>query len=320
MLGAIRVDRSLAPRERWSGIAPFAAEARALVDSYLRDLGGSRAAAGLLGVYREAFLSPEHRDEIDAIARMIDRRPDEVLLANLYYDAFIVMMGCTAFGIDTPEGPLHARNLDWWTEKNMLSQLTSVCELSGIAGGTGAYRTVGWPGFVGVFSAVAEGRFAITLNAVVSDEPARLAPSIALLLRSVFDTAKSFDAAFEILVREPIAADCLLLLTGTRPGELVVIERTKSRAEIRHAENGIVVVTNDYRALRGSHAAERGELALTSCGRYDRALYLALRDRPQTTQQALAILRDEKIRMACTVQHMAMRAATGELSVELPSR
>lgn len=46
---------------------------------------------------------------------------DEVVCGNLYYDALkAVLVGCTAFAVDTPTGPLHARNLDWWTENDSL--------------------------------------------------------------------------------------------------------------------------------------------------------------------------------------------------------
>ena len=115
--------------------------------------------------YAAGFVSNDYRAELESIAERIDRSLEEVLLANLYYDAIFAVIGCTAFAIDTPQGPLHARNLDWWTEKNQLAKHT--CEIR-YRGGPTPTRVAGWPGFMGVFSGVAEGRFAITLNAVVS--------------------------------------------------------------------------------------------------------------------------------------------------------
>lgn len=103
-------------------------------------------------------------------------------------------------------------------------------------------------------------------------------------------------------------------MTGTREGELVVIERTSTRAALRTAEKGILVVTNDYRAMPGE-VSKRGEgtLALTADGRYQRALALCLQRAPRDAREAIAILADEKVRMDMTVQQMFLRAATGEL-------
>jgi hypothetical protein len=96
----------------------------------------------------------------------------DVALSNLYYDALKVVLGCTAFAVDAGEATLHARNLDWWTKNAALARYTTVCHFIGGAGGP--FTTIGWPGFVGAFSGVAPGRFAITLNAVLSLERAQL--------------------------------------------------------------------------------------------------------------------------------------------------
>lgn len=256
---------------------------------------------------------------MDAIAAMIGRRPEEVLVANLYYDAFRAILGCTAFALDTPEGPIHARNLDWWTENNMLSDYTLVVEYEG-GSCPGSYKSVSWPGFIGVFSAVAAGRFAVTLNAVISAETPQLAQSITLLLRSVFDTATDYRQAVKKLSETPIAADCLLLVTGTKSGEMAVIERTSTRAEIRQPTNGLVVVTNDYRAMDSGFApAEGNELQATACSRFDRATALAQSARPTTAADCFAILQDSEVKMGITVQHMVMQASTGFLDVRLPT-
>src|SRR3984885_15878709 len=95
----------------------------------------------------------------------------------------------------------------------------TACNFRG--GPAGPFTTVGWPGFVGAFSGVASGRFAVTLNAVLSLEPAQPAMPIVLLLRAVLEEAKSFDEEAEILSNSILPCDCLLLLTGTRSVEMV---------------------------------------------------------------------------------------------------
>jgi acid ceramidase len=106
-----------------------------------------------------------------------------------------------------------------------------------------------------LFFGVAPGRFAITLNAVLSDDPALLAEPIAFLIQHVLNSASDFTTAVTWLTETRIASDCLLLVTGINAGEMVVIERTLTRVAIRRAVNGIIAVTNDYRLLHSTHTA-----------------------------------------------------------------
>lgn len=330
----ITLDLSLAPAERWRELAPYVDVARALVDSYLRDLGvpGESAIASwteMLDDYRSSFVRSDLAEEMDAIARMIGRSPHAVLVANLYYDLVRSVIGCTAFAIDSPKGPIHARNLDWWTEEQavavpsmaarpvrLLADGTVVIRVRGAS--AGPFETVGWPAFVGVFSGVAKGRFAVTLNAVLSDERTPAAASVALLLREVFERCPTYADAVRVLSDTPIACDCLLLVTGVRAGELVVIERTPSRAAVRGPENGVLVVTNDYRAMPRAHATGGDELARTACVRFDRARARALAEHPDDAATCLSILGDPEVRMGITVQQMVMHAASGALDVRIP--
>lgn len=205
---------------------------------------------------------------------------ERVAGGNLHYDAMkAVLMGCTAFAVDSPAGPLHGRNLDWWTENGLLERFTLVTRFVG--GSCGEFVTVGWPGFAGVLSGLAPGRFAVTLNAVISRERPRAAMPVVFLLRQVLEEAASFAEALAMSRDTPVASDSLLLLSGVRAGELAVIERTPTRAEVRWGTDGAVFATNDYRALSASAPGEaRSELAATSCGRFDRMAALVGAGRP----------------------------------------
>ncbi len=185
----------------------------------------------------------------------------------------------------------------------MLSDFTLIAECSGGAA-PGSYSLVGWPSFMGVFSGVAKGRFAITLNAVLSAETPQLAQSITLLLRSLFDTAPDFDTAMSVLTETPIAADCLLLVSGAEPGQMAVVERTSTKAEVRKPDNGLVVVTNDYRTIDNGFAPASGnELQATACSRFNRATALAM-DVPAVPVAPLVTGRAEHF------DHLPDRAAT----------
>jgi len=298
---------------------PYTESARRLIDCYLRDLGQLGDFGPLIETYADAFVKAEHRAEIAAIARLIGKRETDVLLSNLYYEAFRQLIGCTAFACDGPDGPIHARNLDWWTEDDMLARLTCVVR---VRGGTsvGPYQMVSWPGFVGALSGLAPGRFAITLNAVISSERPSLAPPVVLLIRDVLERCADFREAVSVLERSPIAADCLLLVTGTRNGEMAVVERTSTRAAIRGPEAGFVAVTNDYRSLTGVGDGRVGSrLEETACGRFDRAVALLRDGLPADAAACLGILGDSSVRMAITVQQMVMTPRTGELVVRIPT-
>src|SRR5262249_58170211 len=107
-------------------------------------------------------------------------------------------------------------NVDGWTEEAALRRYTAICRFTGAP--VGEFTVVGWPGFVGVFSAVAPGRFAITLNAVLSTDAVSLGTPVVFLIRKVLEEAQTFQEACKALAETPIASDCLLLVTGTRAG------------------------------------------------------------------------------------------------------
>ncbi len=169
-----------------------------------------------------------------------------------------------------------------------------------------------------VDSSVSPGRFAVTLSAVLSFEPAQIATPVVFLQRSVLEEARSFAEARRLLSESPIPCDCLLLLTGTSPGELVVIERTPSRYAIRGPQGGYVCVTNGYRILDAEVESEPSELLSKLCQRFQRIEALINHRRPQPADDCLRYLSDPEVRMHMTVQQMVFRAATGEYWTGVP--
>jgi acid ceramidase len=243
----IDVDLDLPPARRWECLAQWRDSARALLRFYIRDMGGIAAFGPLLSSYRDGFVEPEYLEEMRGVARVLDAPDDEVVLANLYYDAMKLILSssgfaCTGFVVDTPAGPLHARNLDWMTADNLLATETQVVTFH--RGGAPLYRTVGWPGFIGCFSGLAPGRFGITLNAVASDDPPELAAPIALVLRRVLETAPTFDDAVAALRDTPLVGDALLLVSGVHEGQMAVVERAPPRPAGRGPHPGLNDATN----------------------------------------------------------------------------
>src|SRR6185312_108668 len=166
---------------------------------------------------------------------------------------------------------------------------------------------------IGAFSGLAPGRFAVTLNASLSLDPVVIATPVVLLLRSALESCGSYAEALAMLRDIPIPSDCLLLISGVRPGELAVIERTPRRSEVRKSKDGFVAVTNDYRVLNITPAGS-SVLQTTSCSRFDRVRELLEEQSPVTVDGCFDYLSDPAVRMNMTVQQMVLNAAAGEFA------
>lgn len=111
----------------------------------------------------------------------------------------------------------------------------------------GPYLNITWPGFVGVLTGMAPGRFAAAINQAPIQYTFkrrgltlpvdwavnrwRVARQTALppahLLRRVFETCTTYAEARQMLETTPICISAIFTLSGTAPGEGCVIERTE---------------------------------------------------------------------------------------------
>jgi hypothetical protein len=162
--------------------------------------------------------------------------------------------GCTTLARDE-DAPWLVRTLDW-----PFPGLGRHVEVAHSAGPAGEYYNVTWPGFAGVLTAMAPGRFAASINqaplwrrtahpwlrpydmlanAVATWSLRHIPPD--QLLRNVFETCADFETAKQRLQTIPIARPAIYTLAGCGPGERCVIERTEeehlTRAEDTSAAN-----------------------------------------------------------------------------------
>lgn len=162
------------------------------------------------------------------------------LLLNLSYE-----WACTSGVAPEPEGQgsRMLRTLDWPMEE--IGRNAIVIRQDG---GAGVYYTVSWPGYVGVLTAMAPGRFSIAIN----QPPMRrfsgacwldwvmnrtgvwrglgLPPSH--LARSICDTATSYAEARRRLMETPLCIPAFFILAGANADEGCVIERSEARAAV----------------------------------------------------------------------------------------
>jgi len=119
-------------------------------------------------------------------------------------------------------------------------------------GAGGPWIDLTWPGFVGTIQGLAPGRFAAAFNQAPLHRRTRLFGADwalqrrrfwrsrnlppAHLLRRVFDQARNFAEAKDLLCQTPLALPVIYALVGPRPGEAIIIERLEDQAVVREAQ------------------------------------------------------------------------------------
>ena len=183
--------------------------------------------------------------------------------------------GCTALACEQAGGPWLVRTLDW-----PFPGLGRHVEVARMRGPAGEFYNVTWPGYVGVLTASAPGRFAACVNQAPMWRRTRrpwLRPcDIALnarrawgtravppdhLLREVFETCGTYGEARRRLETTPIARPVIYTLVGCRTGQRCVIERTEDAFDSRDHETR---AANDWLRSRAPWEARVGtEVLLT---------------------------------------------------------
>jgi hypothetical protein len=192
--------------------------------------------------------------EIAAIAAALD-------YSGIWFLNGCYQWGCTALAREEAGTPWLARTLDW-----PFPGLGRHVEIARMRGPGGAFDAVTWPGFVGVLTGSAPGRFAacinqaplrrrtrhprlrfgdIGLNALATGRIRFVPPDH--LLRDVFETCASFSEARRRLESTPVARPVIYTLAGCRSGERCVIERTEQGFESRQEDTA---AANDWRHSR----------------------------------------------------------------------
>jgi hypothetical protein len=178
--------------------------------------------------------------------------PGVWLLNNSY------QWGCTSLAQEEEGVPWLARTLDWPFPG--LGRHTDVVRN---LGPTGEYFNVTWPGYAGVLTAMAPGRFAACINQAPMWRRTRQ-PWLRLydlagnalhtwlnvrhmppdqLLRQVFERCETYAAAKTMLEETPVARPVIYTIIGCAPGERCVIERTENGFVTREDETG---AANDW--------------------------------------------------------------------------
>lgn len=177
---------------------------------------------------------------------------------------------CTALAREEATSPWLVRTLDW-----PFPGLGRYVEIAQMRGPAGEFFNVTWPGYVGVLTALAPGRFAAAINQApmkrrthgrwlrlydigvntldtllhVRDIPPDQ------LLRQVFENCRDYGEAKRTLETTPVARPVIYTLVGCNPGQRCVIERTERSARTRESETA---AANDWLASTSQWEARIG--------------------------------------------------------------
>jgi len=177
---------------------------------------------------------------------------------------------CTSLAREEGGRPWLVRTLDW-----PFPGLGRRVEIARMRAPAGEFLNVTWPGYAGVLTALAPGRFAVALNQAplwrrtnhpwlrpydlaanaLRTWPIRFAPPDHAL-REVFETCRDYGEAKHRLETVPIARPAIFTLVGCTRGERCVIERTEqefsSRSEETAAANDWLCSTAPWEARVGA--------------------------------------------------------------------
>lgn len=259
--------------------------------------------------------------EAVAIADRVAADWREVMLANLSYELVLSQVGCSTVALPTPDGPVVARNMDFWPERPLA---VASCLIRNTGKGRLVFANAGWPGGVGVVTGLSGRGFAVILNAVLSSEPmCWWGYPMLLQVRRVLEDCRDFDHAVGRLTRQRLIAPGLLTVVGTRNDQRVVIERSPRRAALRWGEEGKpLITTNDYRLLSASHGDTSFELYRTTCFRYEALCEFYQDYNPDATptdDHLLYILSDPRVKQTITAQHILIRPKSQTIRLFAPA-
>lgn len=259
--------------------------------------------------------------EARAAAQIVDADWREVMAAALSYEFVVGIFACSTVALATQEGPVLARNMDFWPEQ-ALARASYL--IRNVRQGDVKTMFAGWPGALGAVTGLSTRGFAVALNAVSSSEGVcRTGYPVLLFLREVMENARDYGDAVRMLSTQRLMVSALFTLVGRANDERAVVERTPRRAAIRKSESDEpLLATNGFRKLVDDSVDIGHGLTVTSCGRYDSLEENCTKDafiKDQPSDEALLFaLTDERVQQNITAQHVIMRPYRNELRVFVP--
>lgn len=271
------------------------ARSKALLAGTLAMMGNTQLV--LQGARLVAAKFPVHGERAASAAAVVGVDPFELLAANLCYDTLLGLsaMGCSTMALVGPDGPILARNMDWFPEAKVARASCLVSEDFG--------TNAGFLGMIGAVTGLSRNGFAVCLNASFGGSDLNGYP-VLLFLRHVLDTATSYRQALQMVTTERLMTAGIITVVGSKNDERAVVERLPRRAVVRTATgNEPLLATNHFRELADP----------VECPRYDHMAVHA------GTVPPLEVLTSRQVLQDITAQHVVMCLATQSAEMYAPS-
>ena len=232
------IDLDLPAYERWKPLQSVLEAMAPGVRKYIEALVG-KGSLGAMALKLCGGLSfcTTYYSDLRAIAQLSGLTLGEVFISNVLTD---LSARCTSMVVLGPTGrPLHGRNLDWGA--GFLRP--SIVRVNFLRSGRPLYQAVTTPGYVGILTGVAPGRFSVSIN---YRETGLLAGSLlsfmsalsrawssGFLVRHVLENPSKYPTyrdAVLALSKSRIIAPCYITVAGINPDEGVVLTRERMGA------------------------------------------------------------------------------------------
>lgn len=242
----------------------------------------------------EPFLLPEHRDEINAMAKSSGLDVREIMLAQCFLDV-APAMGCSTITLPSAASPdgvaRFARNLDF-PSYNIADRHSVILAFQ--PKDRYAFVAVTWPGMVGVLSGMNEHGLTLA-NMEVGRQPREPgAMPYMLLYRMLLERCKTVDDAIATLQKTPRqSANNLMLMDAS--GARAVAEITPSKVTVRRAPDTAALISTNHQ--RGKDLDQPGR-----CDRFDALHQAAAKNFGRLSEPAL--------------EKMLARVAAGDMTIQ----
>lgn len=265
-------------------------------------LGATLAMFGPLGrgaaMARATFANyPVHAERAKVAAGVVGVEPVDLLAANLCYDLLMGLnaMGCSTLALTGADGPILARNMDWFPAEKIAKASCLVSENYGV--------NAGFVGMLGTVTGMSKRGFCVCLNAAFGGSDTGGYPML-LFLRHVLDTATDFREALAIVTDEHLMSGGIITLVGSRNDDRAVVERTPNKAMVRRARGDEpLLATNHFRKLARPEVCPRYEYMTQHAGR----------------RAPIEILTSSSVLQTITAQHVVMCPAMQSAEMFVPS-
>ncbi|MCE9566253.1 MAG: hypothetical protein K8U57_29880 [Planctomycetes bacterium] len=231
------------------------------------------------------------------IATEMGVEPVDLLAGNLCYDmlAGTLAMGCSTLALAGKDGPVLARNMDWFPAEKIAKASCLVNEDYGVS--------AGFVGILGAVTGMSRNGFCVCINAAFGGSDPEGYPML-LFLRHVLDTTKSFSEALAMVERERLMSGGIVTLVGTRNDERAIVERTTNKAMVRRPTGDKpLMATNHFRELAAPEPCQRYECMAQHVEKLP----------------PMEVLTDRRVLQEITAQHVVMCPAMQSAEMFVPS-